>query len=209
MFTQAMCAPRTGRLHAQLRPEDDNMKRGETKFDLNTGLRDVVTSAQEGWAKGAGERDSATDALPNLMFVPLWAGVAAMGFFLPAPELLENMLTGVGHGGVESANAADLSAAVSGVLGGVGTAAAAAAKTVASGPGFSQGGLNLEQLGSPQLDPTKFVPVCQFSDGFYRAAQATVYKVSSQCAPCPVVEQTLTGLRARRRARTSTKNTRR
>ena len=56
-----MCAPRTGRLHAQLRPEDDNMKRGETKFDLNTGLRDVVTSAQEGWAKGAGERDSATD----------------------------------------------------------------------------------------------------------------------------------------------------
>ena len=209
MFTQAMSAPRAGRLHAQLRPEDDNMKRGEAKFDLNTVWRDVVTSAREGWAKGAGERDSATDALPNLLFVPLWAGVAAMGLFLPAPELLESMLTGVGHGGVEAANAADLSAAVSGVLGGVGTAAAAAAKTVASGPGFSQGGLNLEQLGSPQLDPTKFVPVCQFSDGFYRTAQATVYKVSSLCAPCPVVEQTLTGLGARRRARTSTKNTRR
>jgi len=172
----ARCSgPGLGRLRAQLRPEDKD-RQGENQATSRAGdaWRDFVAAAQEGWARGAPGREPA-GALPNPFLLPVWVGVAAAGLFLPAPQLLESVFMGMNHGGVEAANAADLTMAFQGVQ-------AAAAKAAASVPptGMTTGGLDLNQLGSLNLDPSTFVPVCQFSDGFYRTAQALVFKAAGR-----------------------------
>jgi len=85
-----------GALHAQLRPEDEQMKSARPKFELGNAWQDFVGAAREGWATGADAR--ATASLPNVFLVPVWIGVAAMGLFLPAPQLLESMFMGMNHG---------------------------------------------------------------------------------------------------------------
>lgn len=45
-------------------------------------------------------------------------------------------------------------------------------------PGMNTGGLSLEQLTNPKLDPSLFVPVCKFSDSFYRTAKNGVYALA-------------------------------
>jgi len=161
-----------GRLQAQLRPEDEKMKSAQPK-ELGDAWHAFVSTAKEGWASGAEDRASAS--LPNVFFVPVWVGVAAMGLFLPAPQLLESMFMGMNHG-VETANAVDLSSAMQSVQ----AVAAAGAKGSANVFGNLQGGLDLQQLSNPSLDPSMFVPVCQFSDGFYRTAQGLVYKAAGK-----------------------------
>ncbi len=93
---------------------------------------------------------------------------APAGLFLPAPQLMESIFMGMNHG-VDVANAAGMAD--------VQAAAAAGAKSLEQG---LQGGLNIQQLGNPQLDPSLFVPVCRFSDGFYRTAQSLVYKAAGK-----------------------------
>jgi len=85
-----------GALHAQLRPEDEQMKSARPKFELGNAWQDFVGAAREGWATGADAR--ATASLPNVFLAPVWIGVAAMGLFLPAPQLLESMFMGMNHG---------------------------------------------------------------------------------------------------------------
>lgn len=165
-----------GQLRAQLRPEDERQRgKGQSAFQGDGAWQDFVAAAREGWSRGEGERERGSAALPNLFLVPVWVGVAAMGLFLPAPQMLESVFMGMGHG-VEVANAADLTMAFQGVQ-------AAAAKAAASAPpvsGMTTGGLDLNQLGSLNLDPSTFVPVCQFSDGFYRTAQSLVFKAAGR-----------------------------
>ena len=158
------------------------MKSAAPKLDLGAAWHEFSRAAQEGWAKGAQHREASSAKLPNVFLVPMWVGVAAAGLFLPSPQLLESMIMGMNHGGVEAANAADLGS----VFQGVQAAAAATAAKGASGVfGSSQGGLDLQQLGNLNLDPSTFVPVCQFSDGFYRTAQAIVFKAAGKHATSP------------------------
>lgn len=49
---------------------------------------------------------------------------------------------------------------------------------VAEMPAMTSGGLSLQQLTNPSLDPSLFVPVCGFSDGFYRTAKNFVYTMA-------------------------------
>jgi hypothetical protein len=88
------------------------------------------------------------------------------GLFFPAPEMWLSMFDPLVHavGPVPEAMAAssvsDAMAAGAAAFGSVAQASAAQL----------QGGLNLQQLGSSELDPSTFVPVCQFADTFYRSA---------------------------------------
>ncbi len=96
-----------------------------------------------------------------------WAGIAAAGLFLPSPEALENLLHNINHAALDPVEIVN--------------AAAAAAKTgTGTLDSVLQGGLNLQDLQNPSLDPSTFVPVCQFSDTFYRSAQKLVLKLAGR-----------------------------
>jgi hypothetical protein len=43
---------------------------------------------------------------------------------------------------------------------------------------MNTGGLSMEQLANKNLDPNLFVPVCKFSDNFYRTAKNAVYALA-------------------------------
>jgi hypothetical protein len=100
-----------------------------------------------------------------LLAVPLWAGVVAFGLFMPSPEMVVSTFSTV-----QAAYSAPWDAAPE------------AAKQVAQALPFgtSQGGINLQDLANPQLDPSLFVPVCKFSDTFYRGAKNSVLALAGK-----------------------------
>jgi len=88
------------------------------------------------------------------------------GLFFPAPEMWLSMFDPLVHAVApvsEAMAASSVSDAVAAGAAAFGSAAQAQAAQL-------QGGLNLQQLGSSELDPSTFVPVCQFADTFYRSA---------------------------------------
>ena len=108
-----------GRLHAQMQPEHEHEHKTseQPKFGWaahNAAWQNFVRTAQEGWNSGA--QDRASSSLPSIFLVPVWVGVAAMGLFLPAPQLLESILVGMSHG-AEASNAVDLHSVASAVTG--------------------------------------------------------------------------------------------
>jgi len=108
-----------GRLHAQMQPEHEHEHKTseQPKFGWaahNAAWQNFVRTAQEGWDSGA--QDRASSSLPSIFLVPVWVGVAAMGLFLPAPQLLESILVGMSHGAGAS-NAVDMHSVASAVTG--------------------------------------------------------------------------------------------
>lgn len=86
------------------------------------------------------------------------------GLFFPAPEMWMSLFD-------------PLAQSVTPVTGAI---AAGAAGAAAAAQGGLQGGLNLQELGSTNLDPSTFVPVCQIADTFYRSAQGLVLKLAGR-----------------------------
>uniref|UniRef100_A0A7S1HAY3 Uncharacterized protein n=1 Tax=Hemiselmis andersenii TaxID=464988 RepID=A0A7S1HAY3_HEMAN len=99
--------------------------------------------------------------LPSLLLIPVWAGLIGAALMLPSPEIVE---------AAASSGSSTLSGLLDGAAEGAGVFLGAAPST--------QGGLSLEQLASKNLDPNLFVPVCRFSDGFYRTAKNSVYSLA-------------------------------
>jgi len=146
------------RFTAQMRPGDREESGGGFKFD-------------QGWFKypwedrtGKPDSRSAEAQLPSLFLLPLGAGLIGAGLFLPSPELLVNLIHQLDHAATTPVEV-------------VSAAASAASKPLDMG---LQGGLNLNDLQNPSLDPSTFVPVCQFSDTFYRSAQKVVFRLAGK-----------------------------
>jgi hypothetical protein len=92
----------------------------------------------------------------DLMVPQLWLGLIVGALFLPSPEIVEASSFGEFLEGAKTA------------------------VSTAEIPGLNNGGLSLQQLANPKLDPNLFVPVCKFSDGFYRTAKNAVYSLAGQ-----------------------------
>lgn len=90
----------------------------------------------------------------------LWGGLVLAGLFFPAPEMWMSLFD-------------PLAQSVTPITGAVAAGAAGAAAGL-------QGGLNIQELGSTNLDPSTFVPVCQIADTFYRSAQGLVLKLAGR-----------------------------
>jgi hypothetical protein len=86
----------------------------------------------------------------------LWIGLIVGACFLPSPEMVEAFPFGEWFEGARTA------------------------VSTAEIPGLNNGGLTIQELANPKLDPNLFVPVCKFSDSFYRTAKNAVYQLAGQ-----------------------------
>ena len=137
-------------------------------------IRDSVKDAAAAHKQAISDRFSGTSQsegnfffLLPLLAVPLWAGVVAFGLFMPSPEMVVSTFSTA-----QAAYSAPWDAAPE--------VAKQAAQALPFGT--SQGGLNLQDLANPQLDPSLFVPVCKFSDTFYRGAKNSVLALAGRHA---------------------------
>lgn len=87
------------------------------------------------------------------------------GLFFPAPEMWMSMFDPV----LQSVGPVSEVMAASSVTDAMAASVASFGAAAQAAQGSLQGGLSLQQLGSSNLDPSTFVPVCQFADTFYRS----------------------------------------
>ena len=155
--------PREGvsiaRLKLQKKPEDS-----KDSTTSNSDLFSLFRESLQDAAEAQKSMFSSWAALP-LFALPVWAAVVVFGLFMPSPEMV-----------LETFSPAHA------VFSAPWDAAPEVAKQAAQVLPFgtSQGGINLQDLANPQLDPSLFVPVCKFSDTFYRGAKNGVLALAGK-----------------------------
>ena len=160
------------RLKQQENPDSKTSELAKETLDIFSIVRDSLKDAAAAHKQAISDRLSSPSNTEGSLFflipllaVPLWAGVVALGLFMPSPEALVGTFSTA-----QAAYSAPWDAAPE------------AAKQVAQALPFgtSQGGINLQDLANPQLDPSLFVPVCKFSDTFYRGAKNSVLALAGR-----------------------------
>jgi hypothetical protein len=136
----------------------------EAKVDIFSIFRESFRDASAAHKATMGLGDNADVKGTSLLLIPLlalplWAAVVAFGLFMPSPEIMINAFSTP-----QIAYSAPWESAPE-------VAKQVQQASPALPFGTSQGGINLQDLANPQLDPSLFVPVCKFSDTFYRGAK--------------------------------------
>ena len=170
MNTKRGTKPALSRLKLQKNPHSQDA--ADDKLDIFSIFRDsfkdaIVARKTDSAFGGKAELNTPLLLVP-LLGLPVWAAVVAFGLFMPSPEVMLNAFSST-----QIAYSAPWDAApeISKVTQQVSQALPF---------GTSQGGINLQDLANPQLDPSLFVPVCKFSDTFYRGAKNGVLALAGK-----------------------------
>ncbi|KAJ1480848.1 hypothetical protein T484DRAFT_1809517 [Baffinella frigidus] len=151
------------------------------------GFRHSAVSALRAQLRKDDEPREADEAFPTvdvvdgpsmwpLFMLPVWGGLVLAGLFFPAPEMWMSMFDPV----LQSVGPVSEVMAASSVTDAMAASVASFGAAAQAAQGSLQGGLSLQQLGSSNLDPSTFVPVCQFADTFYRGTQQLVLKLAGR-----------------------------